>query len=88
MWTIYQKQRKNTESHKKENSRYIYQNKIDKACFRHDMAYGRFKGLPEITASDKTLHNKGFNIPKNKRHDAYQRNLASMFYKFFDKKFF
>ena len=70
MWTIYQKQRKNTESHKKENSRYIYQNKIDKACFRHDIAYGRFKGLPEITASDKTLHNKGFNIPKNKRQDA------------------
>ena len=24
-------------------SRYIYQNKLDKACFQHDMAYGDFK---------------------------------------------
>ena len=28
------------------NSRYIYQNKPDKACFQHEMAYGEFKGLP------------------------------------------
>ena len=26
-------------------SRYIYQNKLDKACFQHDMAYGDFKDL-------------------------------------------
>ena len=24
-------------------SRYIYQNKLDKACFQRDMAYGDFK---------------------------------------------
>ena len=23
------------------NSRYIYQNELDKACFQHDMAYGK-----------------------------------------------
>ena len=25
--------------------RYIYQNELDKACFRHDTAYGDFKDL-------------------------------------------
>ena len=27
----------------KEDSRYIYKNELDKACFHHDMAYGDFK---------------------------------------------
>ena len=27
------------------DSRYNYQNKLDKACFQHDMAYGDFKDL-------------------------------------------
>ena len=36
-------------------SRYFYQNKLDKACFRHDMAYGDFKYLTRRTASDKVL---------------------------------
>ena len=29
------------------DSRYIYQNEADKACFHHDMAYGDFKDLEE-----------------------------------------
>ena len=29
------------------DSRYIYQNKLDKACFQYDMAYGDFKDLPK-----------------------------------------
>ena len=28
-----------------EYSRYIYENKLDKACFQHNMAYGDFKNL-------------------------------------------
>ena len=35
------------------DSRYNYQNELDKACFQHDMAYGDFKDLPRKTASDK-----------------------------------
>ena len=27
------------------DSRYIYKNELDKACFQHDMAYGDFKDL-------------------------------------------
>ena len=27
------------------DSRYIWKNELDKACFQHDMAYGNFKDL-------------------------------------------
>ena len=65
---------------------YIYKNELDKACFRHDMAYGDFKDLARRTASDKVLRDKAFNIAKNPKYDGYQRGLASMLYKFFDQK--
>ena len=32
------------------------------------------------------MRDKEFNIAKNLNYDGYQRGLASMFYKFFDKK--
>ena len=35
------------------DSRYIYQNELDKACFQHDMTYGDFKDLNGRTAADK-----------------------------------
>ena len=37
------------------DSRYIYRNELDKACFQHDMGYGDFKDLTRITAADKVL---------------------------------
>ena len=46
------------------NSRYIYKTELDKACFKHDMAYGEFKDLKKRTAADKVLRNKAFNIAK------------------------
>ena len=49
------------------------------------MAYGDFKDLARRTASDKVLRDKAFNIAKNPKYDGYQRGLASMVYKFFDK---
>ena len=68
------------------DSRYIYQNELDKARFRHDMAYGDFKDLTRRTASDKILLDKAYNIAKNPKHDVYIKFLASMIYKYFDKK--
>ena len=50
------------------------------------MAYGDFKDLARRTASDKVLRDKAFNIAKNPKYDGYQRGLASMVYKCFDKK--
>ena len=38
------------------------------------------------TASDKIFCAKAFNIAKNPKYDRYQRSLALMVYKFFDKK--
>ena len=68
------------------DSRYIYKNELDKACFQHDMAYGDFKDLKKRTAADRGLRDKAFNIAKNPKYGGYRRGLASMVYKFFDKK--
>ena len=65
---------------------YIYKNELEKACFQHDMAYGDFKDSARRTASDKVLRDKALNIAKNPRYDGYQRGIASMVYKLFDKK--
>ena len=69
----------------KGDTSYIYKNELDKACFQHDMAYGDFKDLARKTASDKILRDKAFNIAKNPKYDGYQRGLASIIYKFFNK---
>ena len=53
------------------DSRYIYKNDLDKACFQHDMAYGDFKDLKMRTAADKVLRDKAFNIAKNPKYDGY-----------------
>ena len=50
------------------------------------MVYGDFKDLKRRQFSDKVLKDKAFDIAKNPRYDGYQRGLASMVYKFFDKK--
>ena len=83
LWTIYKKERKNKKFKETGDSRYIYQNALDKACFQHDIAYG---DLTRRTASDKILRDKAFDIAKNPKYDGYQRGLVSMVYKFFDKK--
>ena len=68
------------------DSRYNYENELDKACFQHDMAYGDFKDLAKRTTSGKVLRDKAFSIAKNPKYDGYKKGLASMVYKFFDKK--
>ena len=69
-----------------EDSRYTYQNKLDKACFQPDMAYRAFKSFPIRTASDNILRDKVFNVDKNPNHDRYQKGQAPIVYKFLDKK--
>ena len=44
------------------DSKFIYQNKLDKACFQHDMAYGDFKELRRRKTAGKAIHDKVFNI--------------------------
>ena len=68
------------------NTDFIFRNELDKACFQHDMAYGESKDLAKRTQSDKVLRDKAFKIASDPKYDGYQRGLASMVYKFFDKK--
>ena len=67
------------------NKDFIYKNDLDKACFQHDMAYGKSKDLARRTKSDKVLRDKSFEIASNSKYDTYQRGLDSMVCKFFDK---
>ena len=60
------------------DSRYIYQNELDEACFQHDMAYGDFKDLIRATARDRILYNKLLSIAKCPKYDEYQLGFASM----------
>ena len=69
-----------------ENTDFIYRNELNKACFQHDMAYGKSKDLAKRTQSDKVLRDKAFKIASDPKYDGYQSGLASMIYKFFDKK--
>ena len=50
------------------------------------MASGKVKDLVRTTQSDKILRDKAFKIASDPKYDGYQRGLASMVYKFFDKK--
>ena len=49
------------------------------------MVYGKLKDLIKRTQSDKFLKDKAFKIDSNPNYDGYQRGLASMVYKFFQK---
>ena len=42
--------------------------------------------LMEILKIERVLRDKAFNIVEDPKYDGYQRGLASMVYKFFDKK--
>ena len=67
------------------DTNYIYKNEFDKACFAHDAAYSDSKNLTKRAAADKLLRDKAYKISNNPRN-GYERALASMVYKFFDKK--
>ena len=68
------------------DTNYVYKNELDKACFAHDAAYSDSKDLTKRTIADKILRNRAYNIAKDPKYDGYQKGLASMVYKFFDKK--
>ena len=50
------------------------------------MAYGKYKDLTERTKSDKVIGDKGYKTAINPKYNGYERGLASMVYKFLDKK--
>ena len=58
------------------DTRYIYRNELEKACFQHDSAYADHKDLINRTEADKVLTDKAYDIASNPKY----------VYKFFDKK--
>ena len=68
------------------DTNYIDKNDLDKTCFQQDMVYGKYKDLEKRIQSDKVLKDKALEIANNSKYQGYQRGLASMVYKFFDKK--
>ena len=68
------------------DTRYIYRNELDKTSFQHDSAYAYHKDLINRTEADKILRDKAYDIASNPKYHGYQRGLASMVYKFVDKK--
>ena len=69
-----------------EDSRYIYQNELDNACFQHNIAYGDLEDLNRRTFPDKVSSNKAINFAKDPKYYGYQRGLVPMVYRYFDKK--
>ena len=67
------------------DTNYIDKNELDKAFFRHDMAYSKYKDLEKRTQSDKVLKEKVFETTINLKYDECQRGLTSLIYKFFEK---
>ena len=68
------------------DTRLVYRNELDKACFKHDAAYAKYKDVENRIISDQKLRNSAYDIASNPKYDGYQRGLASMVYQFFDSK--
>ena len=68
------------------DTRLLYRNELDKACFKHDAAYAKYKDVENRLISDQKLRNSAYDIASNPKYDGYQRGLASMVYTFFDSK--
>ena len=65
------------------DTRLLYRNELDKACFKHDAAYAKYKDVENRSISDQKLRNSAYDIASNPNYDGYQRGLASMVDKFF-----
>ena len=50
------------------------------------MAFNKFEDLEKRTQSDIIVENKALKIASNSKYNDYESGLASMVYKFFDKK--
>ena len=68
------------------NLKHLYRNELDKSSFAHDAAYSDSKDLAKRIISDKILKVRADEIAKNCGYHGYQKALASVVFKFFDKR--
>ena len=71
---------------------YIYQNKLDKTCFQHKLAYGGLKDLTRRTASDKkwwfiNFFDKRTSDSGIKNENISNKELAEELHKAISRKF-
>ena len=52
------------------NTDFIYKNELGRACFQHDMAYGKSKDLIKRTQSHNVLKDKAFKIANNPNYNG------------------
>ena len=71
---------------KTSNVKHVYKNGLEKACFTQDGTNSGGEDLAKRTFSDKIFKNSAYEIAINPKYDGFERQLASMVYKFFDKK--
>ena len=67
------------------DTNFIYKNKLNKACFQHDMAYGKTKDLTKRTHSDKILKDKAFKIASNPKMMVIKEDCLQWFTSFLTK---
>ena len=60
------------------NTDFIFRNELDKACFQHNIAYGKSKDFAKRTQSDKVLRDEVFKIASDPKYNGYQKGLATM----------
>ena len=65
---------------------HILKNRSDAACFQHDSAYAKYKDRLNRKKSNVVLKIIALEIALNPKINGYQRGLASMVYKFVDKR--
>ena len=68
------------------DTRLLYRNELNEACFKHDAAYTIYNDVKNRLISNQKLKNRAYDIASNPKYDGYQRGLASVVYKFFDSK--
>ena len=72
-WKPFTKNKERIQKFKEtEDLRYMYQKKLEKTYFQHDLADGNFKDLPRRTASHKVVRVKSFNIARNSIQERIQ----------------
>ena len=68
------------------NLKPFYRSELGRPRFAYDTAYFDSKDLAKGIISDNILKGRAYEIARNRKYDGCQRALASMVYKFFDRK--
>ena len=52
------------------DTRLLYKNELDKACFKHDATYTQYKDVENRLISDQKLKNSAYDFASNPKYDG------------------